>query len=93
MSCRGRIVKEFARPPGIGPAWSGERSGKFAFVDPALHFSHILRDSGDANPKSCGISASVQGAGLNAYSKGGSPGLFQPTPREVKELAEKAYAL
>ena len=32
-------------------------------------------------------------AGLNAYSKGFSLGLFQPTPREVKELAEKAYAL
>jgi hypothetical protein len=32
-------------------------------------------------------------AGLNAYSKGVSLGLFQPTPREVKELAEKAYAL
>ena len=28
-------------------------------------------------------------AGLNAYSKGVSLGLFQPTPREVKELAEK----
>ena len=32
-------------------------------------------------------------AGLNAYSKGVSLGLFQPTPREVKGLAEKAYAL
>ena len=32
-------------------------------------------------------------AGLNAYSKGVSLGLFQATPREVKELAEKAYAL
>jgi len=32
-------------------------------------------------------------AGLNAYSKGVSPGPFQPTPREVKELAAKAYAL
>jgi hypothetical protein len=31
--------------------------------------------------------------GLKAYSKGVSPGLFQPTPREVKGLAEKAYAL
>jgi hypothetical protein len=30
---------------------------------------------------------------VNAYSKGVSLGLFQPTPREVKELAEKAYAL
>jgi hypothetical protein len=39
------------------------------------------------------ISASVKGAGLNAYSKGVSLGLFQPTPREVKELAERAYAL
>ena len=29
-------------------------------------------------------------AGLNAYSKGVSLGLFQPTPREVKELAGKA---
>jgi hypothetical protein len=32
-------------------------------------------------------------AGLNAYSKGVSLGLFQPTPREVKGLAEKSYAL
>ena len=32
-------------------------------------------------------------AGLNAYSKGVSLGLFQPTPREVKGLAEKAYTL
>jgi hypothetical protein len=32
-------------------------------------------------------------AGLNAYSKGVSLGLFQATPREVKERAEKAYAL
>ena len=32
-------------------------------------------------------------AGLNAHSKGVSLGLFQPTPREVKELAERAYAL
>jgi hypothetical protein len=32
-------------------------------------------------------------AGLNAYSKGVSLGLFHPTPREVKELAEKAYTL
>ena len=32
-------------------------------------------------------------AALNAYSKGVSLGLFQPTPREVKERAEKAYAL
>jgi len=32
-------------------------------------------------------------AGMNAYSKGVSLGLFQPTPREVKELAAKAYAL
>ena len=32
-------------------------------------------------------------AGLNAYSKGVSLGLFQPAPREVKELAEKAYTL
>ena len=32
-------------------------------------------------------------AGMNAYSKGVSPGLFQPTPREVKGLAEKANAL
>ena len=31
-------------------------------------------------------------AGLNAYSNGISLGLFHPTPREVKELAEKAYA-
>jgi hypothetical protein len=31
--------------------------------------------------------------GLNAYSKGVSLGLFQPTPKEVKELAQKAYAL
>jgi hypothetical protein len=29
-------------------------------------------------------------AGLNAYSRGVSLGLFQPTPREAKELAEKA---
>ena len=28
-------------------------------------------------------------AGLNAYSKGVSLGLFQPTPKEVKERAEK----
>ena len=33
------------------------------------------------------------GAGLNAYSKGVSLGLFQPTPREEKGLAGKAYAL
>jgi hypothetical protein len=32
-------------------------------------------------------------AGLNAYSKGVSLGLFQPTPGEVKGLAGKAYAL
>jgi hypothetical protein len=32
-------------------------------------------------------------AGLNAYSKGVSLGLFQPTPKEVKGLAEKSYAL
>ena len=32
-------------------------------------------------------------AGLNAYSTGVSLGLFQPTPREVKELTGKAYAL
>ena len=32
-------------------------------------------------------------AGLNDYSKGVSPWLFQATPREVKELVEKAYAL
>jgi len=32
-------------------------------------------------------------AGVNAYSKGVSLGLFQPTPREVKELAEKTYTL
>ena len=29
-------------------------------------------------------------AGLNAYSKGVSLRLFQPIPREVKELAERA---
>jgi hypothetical protein len=28
-------------------------------------------------------------AGLNAYSKGVSPGLFQPTPREIKEQRRK----
>jgi hypothetical protein len=28
-------------------------------------------------------------AGLNAYSKGGSLGLFQPTPREVQEQRRK----
>jgi len=32
-------------------------------------------------------------AGLNAYSKGVSLGLFQPTPREVEELPGKAYTL
>ena len=32
-------------------------------------------------------------AGLNAYSKGVSLGRFQATLREVKGLAEKAYAL
>jgi hypothetical protein len=32
-------------------------------------------------------------AGLNAYSKGVSMGLFQPTPTEVKELTERAYTL
>ena len=32
-------------------------------------------------------------AGLNAYSKGVSRGLFQPILREVKGLAGKAYAL
>jgi len=35
----------------------------------------------------------VKGAELNAYSKGVSPGLFQPIPREAKGVAEKAYAL
>jgi len=44
-------------------------------------------------PISRAISASVKGAGLNAHSRGGSLGLLQPTPREVKELAERAYAL
>ena len=28
-------------------------------------------------------------AGLNAYSRGGCLGLFQPTPREVKEMRQK----
>ena len=28
-------------------------------------------------------------AGLNAYSKGGSLGLFQPTPKEVQEQRRK----
>jgi hypothetical protein len=28
-------------------------------------------------------------AGLNAYSKGVSPGLFQPTPKEIKEQRRK----
>jgi len=28
-------------------------------------------------------------AGLDAYSKGLSPGLFQPTPREVKDQRRK----
>jgi hypothetical protein len=32
-------------------------------------------------------------AGLNAYSKGVSLGLFQPTRGEVKDLAGNAYAL
>jgi len=32
-------------------------------------------------------------ASLNAYSKGVSPGLFQPTPSEGMALAEKAYTL
>ena len=32
-------------------------------------------------------------AGLIAYSKGVSLGLFQPTPREVEGLAEKVYFL
>jgi hypothetical protein len=32
-------------------------------------------------------------AELSAYSKGISLGLFQPTPREVKGLAAKAYVL
>ena len=31
----------------------------------------------------------ASGAGLNAYSKGGFLGLFQPTPREVKEQRRK----
>ena len=32
-------------------------------------------------------------AGLHAYSKGVSLGLFQSAPREVRGLAEKAYVL
>jgi hypothetical protein len=32
-------------------------------------------------------------AGLNPYLKGVSLGLFQPTSKEVKGLAEKAYPL
>jgi len=32
-------------------------------------------------------------AGMNAYSKGVSLGLFQRTPKEVKGLAEKVYPL